>query len=372
MPTLLESFDDIPDPRMARTRRHSLRDILVLSVLAVICGADGFVQIEDFGKAKEEWLRKILDLPNGIPSHDTIGRVFSMLSPEAFSASFMRWVGTVAELVDDEVVAIDGKTVRRSKDGASNRGPIHLVNAWATANRLVLGQVPTSEKSNEITAIPELVAALELKGCIVTIDAMGCQKSIAADIIKAEADTVLALKDNHPTLHQEVQGFFEDGVLTDFDGIQHDFHEESTQAHDRDEVRKVWTSSELDRLPESEDWAGMKSLACVEAHRAALGKDTSVHRRTFLSSIPDLAAQEAARIVRAHWQIENGLHWVLDIAFREDEARARKGHAAENLATVRSIALNLLKQETSSKRGIKTKRLRAGWDHRTLLKVLGD
>lgn len=229
-----------------------------------------------------------------------------------------------------------------------------------------------SEKSNEITAIPELLAALAQKGCIVTIDAMGWQKSIAADIIKAEAETVLALKDNHPTLHHEVQGFFEDGILTDFDGIPHDFHEESYQAQDRDEVRKVWTSSDLDCLPEAEEWAGMNSLFCVEAHRTALGKESSVHRRYFLSSIPDLAGQEAARIVRAHRQIENGLHWVLDIAFWEDDARARKGHAAENLATVRSIALNLLKQETSAKRGIKTKRLRPGWDHRYLLKILGD
>ena len=372
MPTLMEAFDDIPDPRVERTRRHSLRDILVLSVLAVICGADGFVQIEDFGKAKEEWLRGILDLPNGIPSHDTVGRVFSMLSADAFAASFMRWVGTVVERIDGEVVAIDGKTVRRSKDGASNRGPIHLVNAWATENRLVLGQVPTSAKSNEITAIPELLAALNLSGCIVTIDAMGCQKSIAAAIVDADADYMLALKDNHPTLHREVRGFFEDGILTGFHGIEHDSHEQTNNAHDRDESRRVWTTSNLDWLPEAADWAGMKSVACVEAERTELGKPTTTHRRYFLSSLADLSAEHAARVVRAHWGIENRLHWVLDIAFREDEARARKGHAAENLATVRAIALNLLKQETSSKRGIKTKRLRAGWDQRYLLKILGD
>ena len=372
MPTLVDAFDGLTDPRLERTRLHSLRDIIILSILAVICGADGFVQIEDFGRAKEEWLRKVLDLPNGIPSHDTVGRVFSLLDPEAFAACFMAWVGTVAERIEGEVVAIDGKTARRSMDGAGNRGPIHLVNAWATANQLVLGQVRTSEKSNEITAIPELLRVLDLAGCIVTIDAMGCQKAIAKDIVDKDAHYVLALKDNHPILHREVRGFFEDGILTAFDGIQHDVHVEETRGHDRDEVRRVWTSSELDWLPEAEDWSALRSLICVEARRTVLGKPTTTNRRLYISSLPDLAAAEAARVVRAHWGVENQLHWVLDVAFREDDARARKGHAAANLATVRKLALNLLKQETSAKRGIKTKRLRAGWDHRYLLKILGD
>jgi predicted transposase YbfD/YdcC len=372
MPALLEAFDELEDPRMERTRLHSLRDIIVLGILAVICGADGFVQIEDFGKAKEPWLKTILSLPNGIPSHDTIGRVFARLDPEAFGGCFMAWVGTVAERIEAEVVAIDGKTVRRSMDGADNRGPIHLVNAWATENRLVLGQVRTADKSNEITAIPELLAALDLSGCIITIDAMGCQKSIAADIVEQGADYLLALKDNHPTLHREVQGFFEDGILTNFDGIEHDVHVEKDAAHDRDEVRRVWTSSDLGWLPEAADWSGLKSLVCVEAERTILGKPTTTNRRFYLSSIAGLKAQAAASTVRAHWGVENRLHWVLDVAFREDDARARKGHAAENLATVRKIALNLLKQETSSKRGIKTKRLRAGWDHRYLQKILDD
>ena len=372
MPTLVDAFDGLTDPRLERTRLHSLRDIIILSILAVICGADGFVQIEDFGRAKEEWLRKVLDLPNGIPSHDTVGRVFSLLDPEAFAACFMAWVGTVAELVEGEVVAIDGKTVRRSMDGAGNRGPIHLVNAWATTNQLVLGQLRTSDKSNEITAIPELLRVLDLAGCIVTIDAMGCQKTIAARIVEQDAHYLLALKDNHPNLHQEVRGFFDDGILTGFDGIQHDAHVEETHAHDRDEVRRVWTSSELDWLPEAEDWTELRSLVCVEAQRTILGKPTTTNRRLYISSIPELAADKAARAVRAHWGVENQLHWVLDVAFREDDARARKGHAAENLATVRKLALNLLKQETSAKRGIKSKRLRAGWDHRYLLKILRD
>jgi predicted transposase YbfD/YdcC len=372
MPTLFEAFDGLTDPRMERTRLHSLRDIVILSILAVICGADGFVQIEEFGKAKDEWLRKVLDMPNGIPSHDTIGRVFSLLEPEAFAACFMAWVGSVAERVDGEVIAIDGKTARRSMDGAGKRGPIHLVNAWATTNQLVLGQVRTSDKSNEITAIPELLRVLVLAGCIVTIDAMGCQKSIAAGIIGKGAHYILALKSNHPILHREVRGFFDDGITTDFDGIQHDAHDEETKAHDRDEVRRVWTSSELDWLPETEGWTNLRSLICVEAQRTVLGKATTTNRRLYISSIPDLSAAAAARAVRAHWGVENRLHWVLDVAFREDDVRARKGHAAENLATVRKIALNLLKQEVSAKRGIKTKRLRAGWDHRYLLKILGD
>jgi predicted transposase YbfD/YdcC len=257
-------------------------------------------------------------------------------------------------------------------DGAGNRGPIHLVNAWATTNQLVLGQLRTSDKSNEITAIPELLRVLDLAGCIVTIDAMGCQKAIAARIVEQDAHYLLALKDNHPILHREVRGFFDDGVLTDFDGIQHDKHVEETRAHDRDEVRRVWTTSELDWLPEAEDWTGLRSLVCVESQRTILGKPTTTNRRLYISSIPDLAADQAARAVRAHWGVENQLHWVLDVAFREDEARARKGHAAENLGIVRKLALNLIKQETSVKRGIKTKRLRAGWDHRYLLKILGD
>ena len=372
MPTLFTAFDELNDPRLDRTRLHSLRDIVILSILAVICGADGFVQIEDFGKAKDDWLRKVLDLPNGIPSHDTIGRVFSLLDPEAFAGCFMAWVGTVAERVEGEVVAIDGKTVRRSMDGAGNRGPIHLVNAWATANQLVLGQLRTSDKSNEITAIPELLRVLDLAGCIVTIDAMGCQKTIASRIVEQDAHYLLALKNNHPILHQEVRGFFDDGILTGFDGIQHDAHVEETHAHDRDEVRRVWTSSELDWLPEAEEWTALRSLVCVEAQRTILGKPTTTNRRLYISSIPDLAADEAARAVRAHWGVENQLHWVLDVAFREDDARVRKGHAAENLATVRKLALNLLKHEASAKRGIKSKRLRAGWDHRYLLKILGD
>ena len=294
MPTLLEAFDDVSDPRMAWTRKHSLRDILVLSVLAVICGADGFVQIEDFGNAKEGWLKTNLKRPHAIPSHDSIGRVFSMLSPDALAEAFMGWVGTVAERVEGEAVAIDGKTVRRSKDGATNRGPIHLVNAWAMESQLVLGQVRTSEKSNELTAIPELLEVLDLHDGIVTIDAMGCDKAIATDIRKAGADDVLALKDNHPTLHNEVRGFFEDGVQSGFVGIPHDHHEDSTSAHDRDEVRSVWTTSDLEWLPEAEEWDDLKSIVCVEARRTVLGKAPTVHRRYFVSSIADLSAKHAA------------------------------------------------------------------------------
>jgi predicted transposase YbfD/YdcC len=256
-------------------------------------------------------------------------------------------------------------------DGAGNRGPIHLVNAWATANQLVLGQVRTSDKSDEITAIPELLRFPDLAGCIVTI-ATGCQKAIAADIIGQDAHYVLTLKENNPILHHEVRGFFEEGTLTAFDGIQHDSYIEETHAHDRDEVRRVWTSSELDWLPEAEEWTHLRSLVCVEAERTILGKPPTTNRRFYISSLPDLEAAEAARAVRAHWGVENQLHWVLDVAFREDDVRARKGHAAENLAIVRKLALNLLKQETSAKRGVKSKRLRAGWDHRYLLKILGD
>lgn len=370
MGTLIDHFSDIPDPRRARTRLHALRDILVLSILAVICGADGFVAIEQFGKAKEDWLRTFLPLENGIPSHDTLGRVFSLLDPKAFTERFMAWVGTVAKLTAGEVVAIDGKTVRRSMDGAGDRGPIHLVAAWAAQNRLVLGQVRTSEKSNEITAIPELLEVLDLVGCIVTIDAMGCQKSIAAKIIERGGDYMLQLKQNHPTLHELVEGFFHDGVITDFEGIEADYFEEVTNAHDRDEVRRVWTSPDLEWLPEAEEWVSLRSLVCVESHRRQLGKDETVNRRYYLCSLENPTARQGAAIVRAHWGIENRMHWTLDIAFREDESRVRMGNAAENLSLVRRIALNLLKHETTAKVGIKNKRLRAGWDNKYLRKVL--
>lgn len=372
MRALTEHFEDLPDPRVDRTKKHSLRDILVLTVLAVICSADSIVDIEAFGRSKEAWLRTFLDLGNGVPSHDTIGRVLASLDPDAFSARFIAWISDVAKLTDGEVIAIDGKTVRRSMDRAGNRGPIHIVSAWAAQNGLVLGQVKTAEKSNEITAIPELLRVLDIAGCIVTIDAMGCQRAIADQIVEQGGDYMLMLKANHPRLLKEVEGFFHDGAITQWVGIEHDFHEQVDRGHDRVEIRRVWTTPDLVWLPEADDWSGMKSLVCVESERTVTGKPTSVSRRYYLCSLDSPTAEAAARIVRSHWGVENRLHWVLDVAFREDESRARVGHVTQNLAMVRKIALNLLKQERSVKTGIRAKRLRAGWDESYLRKVLGN
>lgn len=371
MATLLEHFDNLPDPRVDRTKRHSLRDIIALTILAVIGGAENFVEVVEFGRAKEAWFLTFLELPHGIPSHDTLGRVFARLDPKAFQERFMAWVGSIREQIGGDVIAIDGKSVRRSVDGARGLGPIHLVGAWAARSRLMLGQVKTSEKSNEITAIPELLELLDLGGCIVTIDAMGCQKAIAAKIVERGGDYVLQLRDNHPTLAGLVEDFFEDGINSNFAGMRSDFHEETTKEHDRNEVRRTWTSPDLEWLPESEEWLGMKSLICVEARREVLGKQESLHRRYYISSLSNPPARQAAHIVRSHWGIENQMHWVLDVAFHEDDARVRLGHSAENFATIRRIALNLLKQETSRKVGVKTKRMRAGWDNEYLLKVIG-
>ena len=371
MPSLVESSADLPDPRIDRGKLHSLHDIVVLTILAVVCGADNFVAIADYGRARREWLETFLPLENGIPSHDTIGRVYRKLDPESFSKRFMAWVGSVTGKVDG-VIPIDGKTVRRSMDGAGNRGPIHLVSAWSAKNRLVLGQVKTSEKSNEITAIPELLEVLDVAGCIVTIDAMGCQKDIAAKIIEGGGDYVLRLKRNHPTLHELVDCFYREGIASNFRGIKVDYHVEETKAHDRDEVRETWVTTDLEGLPKTDEWIGLKSVICVRSRRQQLGKPETVSYRYYLSSLKHPTAADVAAIVRSHWGIENSMHWVLDIAFREDESRVRLGNAPENLALVRRIALNLLGREKTAKVGIKNKRLRAAWDNAYLMKVLSD
>lgn len=368
--SLVDHFADLPDPRVKRSRRHELRDILVLCVLAVLCGADCVVDIEEFGKAKKDWLVKTLGLQHGIPSHDTIGRVLAALSPIEFAERFVAWAGELSGVLDNEVVAIDGKTMRRSLDSVKGRGPIHLVSAWATKNRLALGQVKTDEKSNEITAIPELLKVLDLSGCIVTIDAMGCQRAIAEQIVEGGADYMLMLKANHPNLHDEVVQFFHDGIVTNFEEFEFDYVEHTEQGHGRTETRRVWTCSDIEWLPGREAWKDLNSIVCVEATRAIGQKPPAIHRRYYLSSIKEPTAAQAAAIVRAHWGVENGLHWVLDIAFREDESRVRSKHAAENFGLIRKFALNMLKRERSARIGIKGKRLKAGWDNDYLKKVL--
>ena len=367
---LIKSFSDVEDPR-AENREHKLIDILIIAICGVICGADSWVEIEEFGQAKRDWLSKFLELQKGIPSHDTFGRVFGLIDGDQFQAGFMMWVQRVSQLTSGQVIAIDGKQLRRSHDKAIGKDAIHMVSAWASENRLVLGQVKVDEKSNEITAIPQLLDLLEISGCIVTIDAMGCQKEIAQKIIDNQADYVLALKENHPGTYRDVQSLFDYAQEINFADCQ--YHQTLDKNHGRVEIRRCWTlaSAEyLDFVRNRSKWASLQTLALVEAERYEAHQAT-VEQRLFISSLPP-DPKLLLFAVRSHWLIENQLHWVLDVAFQEDQCRIRKGYAAQNFAVLRHIALNLLKHETSAKCGIKAKRLKAGWNENYLLKVLSS
>jgi len=369
--SISEHFATIEDPRIKRRKLHLLNDMLVITICAAICGADGWVAVERFGKAKMKWLQGFLSLPNGIPSHDTFGRLFAALNPDAFREAFVSWVTAVSSICSEEIVAVDGKTLRRSFDTASSKAALHMVNAWATGAGIALGQLATEAKSNEITAIPKLLDLLHIKGCIITIDAMGCQKTITEKIVDKEGDYVISLKGNQGNLHKDVQEFFdwaeqEDGP----DKPKLKYFETTDGDHGRMEVRRYWVSDEVDWIENKADWKGLKTIAMAESERTQNDK-TTVERRHFISSLPLERSDKTAESIRAHWRVENGLHWVLDVAFREDDCRVRTGNAAENLGIVRQIALNLLKQEKSAKVGVATKRLMAGWDEDYLAKVLG-
>lgn len=363
-------FGKIKDSRDKRGLRHHLRDILVITILAVICGADEFTEIEEYGNSKKEFLATFLELPNGIPSHDTFGRVFAVLDPDEFRICFVDWVKSLCEIHGD-IVNIDGKALRRSYDTASDKSMIYMVSAWANKNNLVLGQVKVSEKSNEITAIPKLLEILDLAGSIVTIDAMGTQKEIAAKIVDKGADYLLALKGNQGNLQQEVEEAFDK-----FDAKNKAVIDRNIQlGHGRIEERNCYVVSAKDYI--SPDvlglWKNLESIIKIEAYVTYKngkneGKQT-YEERYYISCLP----QDAAKIndaVQSHWGIETKVHWILDVAFREDDSRIRVGHADENLAIVRHIALNKLKNEKSCKRGVKGKRKKAGWDKEYLLKVL--
>ena len=368
---ILDYFEDLEDPRIDRCKRHSLLDIITIAICAVICGADTWVHVAMFGRSKEEWFRTFLELPNGIPSHDTFGDVFARLDPERFQECFMEWSQGVAELLPGEVVAIDGKTIRRSHDRHAGKRALHLVSAWASANTLTLGQVQTEEKSNEITAIPRLLKMLALEGCIVTIDAMGCQKEIAQGILERGADYVLAVKQNQGALYEDLKDLFEEAEATSFEGVPYDYAATLNKNHGRLERRECWAISDpdcLDYLSTGKEWPGLRSVVKVVGRREA-ETGITVQPRYFISSL-DASAEQSLAAVRAHWTIENSLHWSLDVTFREDQSRVRKDHGPQNLATLRNISHNMLKRETSLKVGIQGKRLQAGWREDYLLKVL--
>jgi predicted transposase YbfD/YdcC len=366
---LLRYFGELKDPRVNRTKRHLLADILAIAICAVICGADGWVQIAQFGRCKRKWLETFVELPHGIPSHDTFGRVFAKLDPAGFEACFMKWINALAESSAGRLIAIDGKTLRRSFDAAAGKAAIHLVSAWCQANHLVLGQRATDAKSNEITAIPELLKLLDIRGAIVSIDAMGCQKKIAADIIDGGADYLLQLKGNQGGLHDETALLFDQCLTDDSQGVAYATAQTVNGGHGRIEQRRIWVTPEVGWFAERGQWKNLRTLARVQARRTINGK-TSTEYRYYISSLDAGDPARMLELIRGHWEVENSLHWSLDINFREDESRIRKGHAAENYSRLSRIALNLLKRETSQKVGIKTKRLTAGWDHDYLLKLL--
>jgi predicted transposase YbfD/YdcC len=365
-----DHFATLTDPRCphAPHSRHLLMDILVIAVCAVMGGAEGWEDIEEYGKAQAEWFADLLDLPHGIPGHDTFRRVLSRLDPEELTQCFIAWTHALSEASGGEIVSIDGKTLRHSFDQATSTAAIHMVSAWASANRLVLGQLKVDEKSNEITAIPELLRLLDVQGAVVTIDAMGCQKEIAKPITEQGADCVLALKENHPTLYEAVTLFLNEARATAFADVEHTYHETVDGDHGRIETRRYWITSAIEWLGATVSWSNLHSGGMVESRRE-IGEMVQIDTRYFLTSLPAQAVP-FAHAVRQHWGGENSLHWLLDVSFQEDVCRIRKEKGAQTFAVLRHIALNLLRREPHHKRGIKARRKRAGWDRDYLVQVL--
>jgi len=366
--SLLQHFESLEDPRTAYLVEHRLLDIIALTICAVVCGAEGWEDIEAYGRSKHEWLSTFLELPNGIPSHDTISRVFARLEPTKLQECFVSWVKTIAQLSEGEVIAIDGKSARHSYDKGKGKGAIHMVSAWASENRLALGQVKVADKSNEITAIPKLLNILDIKGCIVTIDAMGAQKEIAKQIVEQDADYVLSLKGNQGSLHEDVQQLFDWASKTDFKNIEHEVYETIEKGHGRLEKRRYYLLGNVEHLVDAHLWLGLERIGMIESERRIEGQPTATERRYYLTSLNG-GVERFAHASRGHWGIENRLHWSLDVVFHEDDSRIRTDYAPENMTLIRKIALNLLTKETS-KGSKKRKRLKAGWDNDFLIDVL--
>ena len=358
----LPFFSELTDPRVERTKAHMLEDILFIAIASVICGAESWNDMENFGKAKQEWLRTFLRLPGGIPSHDTFNRVFSALNPEELESSFIAWTRSVAELTGNEVISIDGKSMRGTCAYGS-KSIVHMVSAWATENHIVLGQLKVDEKSNEITAIPKLLELLVIKGCIVTIDAMGCQKEIVSAIAEKEADYLIAVKGNQGNLQEQIQDSFRFLPAVSVS-------EDTDCGHGRVETRRCSVINDLSLIENRAEWKNLRTLIKIETERYDKCRQTiQKESRLYISSL-EADADLINKSVRSHWGVENSLHWVLDVAFNEDHSRKRAGNAAQNFSLINRIALNLLKNEKSAKVGVKGKRLKAGWDNKYLLKIL--
>jgi len=367
--TISKAFGEITDPRINRRLRHPLVNILTISICAIICGCDDFHSIEEYGKSKINWFKSFLDLDNGIPSHDTFNDVMNRLKPKEFSHAFTQWVSQLGDLRDD-IVSIDGKAMRRTLDKASGASAIHLVSAWSAKNNFCFGQIKVNEKSNEITAIPLLIDLLDIKGATITMDAMGCQFAIADKIVDSQADYVLALKGNQGEFHDDIKLFLETNLKDDFKNTPHTVSNSVTSDHGRIEQRNVWLTSDVQWLIERHPrWKSIKGIAIVDSIRDLQGK-VSREQRLYITSHGTKSADFIANAIRSHWLVENKLHWQLDVSFNEDHNRLRSGYAAENLSMMNKIALNLLKNEKSVKVGVKTKRLKAGWDEAYMMKVL--
>lgn len=368
--SLMDCFGDLEDPRVEGRCGHKLVDMIVIAICGVICGADSWTGIETFGNAKKGWLRQYLEMENGIPSHDTFGRVFALLDAEAFQVRFIRWVEGVFAVTQGQVVAIDGKTVRGSHDKTHGKKAIHLVSAWASQNGIVLGQRKVDDKSNEITAIPELLQLLDLRGCLVTIDALGCQTGIAHTIREAQADYLLQVKDNQKNLRQDLHDWFTYGDQCQFAAMHMDYHKTISKTSGRVEIRQCWAVADpvaFDYIRHYEGWADLQSIVRIQRERHVDGQ-VSQETAYYISSLPNDAARLLAA-TRQHWSIENSLHWVLDVTFAEDQSRIRTDNSPQNMAILRHLALNILKHDTS-KSSLKQKRFRAGLDEDFLFQLV--
>lgn len=363
-------FAKVRDPRVAGRCQHLLTDILTISILAMICGADDWTDIQVFAAVREDWLRGFLELPGGIPSHDTFRRVIGLLERNQFAAGLLQWMQALHEATGGKLVSLDGKSLRRSHRRRAGLGALHLVTAWCSENGLTLGQYATEDKSNEITAIPELLKLLNLKGCTVTIDAMGCQREIAAGIRDAQADYVLAVKDNHPNLYHDIREHFTETLAEAESLPKTQFHQTEDTGHGRHEKRFYYSIPVPDTLRNREGWRDLRSVGCAISHTTRDGQQTDFVRYYISSLKPD--AQRFARAVRSHWSIENSQHWVLDVAFREDDRRQQERHGAANLATIRRFAVSLLRQDRTITRGAKAKRMAAALDPNYLIRVLNN